>query len=74
MLNSRISIFSGSFRPNGVEMLTRLFLSMTLFLVCCIGLAACGGGGGNNGGNNEPPVADDGLEWDNGNWDEEDWE
>jgi len=38
----------------------------------------CGGGGGGSSPSSTqpepPPVADTGLDWDDGNWDEEDWQ
>jgi len=52
--------------------MTRLSFTTCVFFVCIFGLSACGGGGGNGGGN-QPPVDND-LDWDQGNWDEENWQ
>jgi hypothetical protein len=42
-----------------------------------LGLGACGGGGGSAPTSPPPPpppTADTNLDWDNGNWDEENWQ
>jgi len=37
-------------------------------------LAACGGGGSSGSNDPPPPAVDTGLDWDQGNWDEVDWQ
>lgn len=52
------------------------------FLLLGVLLCGCGGGGGSsdsstsppNNGTPPPPVADTDLDWDDGNWDQEDWQ
>jgi hypothetical protein len=56
------------------------FLNLASLLLGCLLLSACGGGGGGgstpgpgNGGN-PLPVSDTELDWDEGNWDQENWQ
>ena len=47
----------------------RVFVSLALVLFA---LSGCGGSGGSND-IATPPATDTNLDWDQGNWDEEDW-
>lgn len=67
---------------SGIEIRTMsIFPRAFPLLLCSLLISACGGGGGggsstpppaNNG--TPPPVADTDLDWDDGNWDQEDWQ
>ena len=47
--------------------------AQTIATLCFVlaSLTACGGGGGSD--TTTPPPVDTTLDWDQGNWDEEDW-
>jgi hypothetical protein len=50
-----------------------LFLAVTMLVM----VSACGGGSSSDPASPPPPpppTADNSLDWDNGNWDEEDWQ
>lgn len=45
-----------------------------LLALAVMSLYACGGSGSGDSSSTAPPVADSRLSWDNGNWDETDWQ
>ena len=57
----------------GVAM-NKFYVRLVIAIFFASVLSACGGGGGNGGGNQPPPQADTDLDWDQGNWDEENWQ
>ena len=55
--------------------MTRLSRITFVILLSIFALSACGGGGGSGGNNQQPlPPVDTDLDWDQGNWDEENWQ
>ena len=56
-----------------LRLLTMKRYAQTIATLCFVlaSLTACGGGGGSD--TTTPPPVDTTLDWDQGNWDEEDW-
>ena len=60
----------------GTTIMLRRICTLALLLVAVSGLPGCGGGGGGGGGVQPPPPPPPvtTLSWDNGNWDELNWQ
>jgi hypothetical protein len=54
--------------------MNRLSRIASLLALTAFWLSACGADANKSGGGEPPPANDSDLEWDQGNWDEENWQ